>query len=481
MLVVHKLKGKIEGRKIVFSERVVKLHRGKVALAKGAEAPKNETVPTGPWGPQIPWINMLFNEAGELYSGGAPKFYPGSTVAEVPGLVGQSRDAAVGQINTNAPQNTAVAGQAAANAGGAYANPVATTAAGLNPNLTAALTNLTGGGTPGPLGGVQNPATAAVGTALNAPGQTQQNVYSAPGVAAGGLDVNPALQGQLNGQMSPYLQQIVEGALRSSNNNFQRNVMSAIGDAASQAGQVGGTRQGIAQGIAAADLAATQNDMITRIYQQAFDSMNADRNAAIQTVVGAQGQNAQNQLATNQLNEAVRAAIMGETLNAGQIGAGLLGQSAQLGQQGQISGTNILSQLLTQGQALGTDAFTKNAAIMPLLQQANLGQLGFANELGVQQYGFDQAAIDADVERYFYEQYAPFNLLTQFQNYISGPYGSSVAGAPNQTTNQVTGQLNPYSVPGRRSRNQSALFGDGSFTNLDNDPVTGLPSPWKWF
>ena len=48
-----------------------------------------------------------------------------------------------------------------------------------------------------------------------------------------------------------------------------------------------------------------------------------------------------------------------------------------------------------------------------------------ANQTGLQQYGQNQAQTDADVERWFYNQYAPMNMLSQYQQWVTGPYGAS--------------------------------------------------------
>ncbi len=467
MLVLKRLQGKMTQKGVTFESRTWMLYKGKVATANtgGGGGAQQQVVPTGPWGPQVPYLQQLFQQAGQLYNQGPPQYYPGQTVLPAPELVGQTTNAAVNQVNQNIPQNNAAAGQAAGAVQNAYNNPVAQTAQNLTPNFEQSIMALLGGA---PSSGLNQAGQAVLPTitgAIQAAGSGSAPQYQAPGAAAGNIDINPALQANLNGTgMSPYLDQIVQGALRSSTNEFNRNVLPGIGDAASAAGQVGGTRQGVAQGIAAGDLANSQTDMVGRIYQQAFDQAASDRNNTLGIVAGLQGQNAQTTLQTNALNEQIRAALTGEKLGAAGLGANILGQGAQLGQQGQQAGSSLIAQLLAQGQNAGTDQLVRAGGLLPLLQGANLQGLDFANQLGVQGYGFQQAQQDADVEKWFFNQFAPYNALTQFQNFVTGPYGSSVDGTKKPN-----------------SGNQSALFGNGSFTNLDNDPVTGLPSPWKWF
>lgn len=455
MIVVQRLKGRIEGRKVVFSEKIQRLHKGKTAHAQsGGSAPKNEVVPTGPWAPQIPLINQLFQQASGLLQGGPPQYYPGSTVNPEGQLTQDTRNAAVGQINQNAPLNQAVAGVAANNVANAGNNTVAQSGQAVQPGVNAGINSLTSGQVGGPLGTAASQTSPLISQILSQVSNQTPNTYSAPTVGAGSLDVNPALQGQLNGGQNPYLAQVAEGALRTSNNNFNRNILPGIGDEASAAGQVGGTRQGIAQGIAAGDQAAYSNDVIGRLFAQSFDQQNADRNSAINTVTNAQGQNAQLGLGTNQLNEAIRAAVMGEGLQGAGIASNLATSAGQVGTQGQIAGVNAGGNLLAQGQALGTDATVKNAALLPALQGSNLQQLGFANDLGTQQYGYGQAQTDDAVSRWFFDQFAPYNALTQFQNYVSGPYGSTVAGKPNQVTPQQT-SVSPYSNPVSTTQQQN--------------------------
>lgn len=461
MLVLRKLKGKMTKRKVVFQERQWLMYKGKLAHAGGGgSAPKNEVVPTGPWGPQIPAIQTLLSEAGRMYTQGPPQYYPGQTVLPETGLVGATRDAAVSQVNQNTGQNNAVANTAANAATNAYSNPVAQTAYNMSPNFQQSLMSLMSGKPSGELnyaGQILLPSvTGAVQNATN----QQASQQSAPMMNPGNMDINSQLTQSLNGTaMSPYLDQVIQGALRSSTNNFQRNVMPAIGDAASSAGQVGGSRHGVAQGIAAGDLAAQQNDMVGRIYQQQYDQAAQDRTNAMSLIAQAQGQNQSAQLQTNALNEQIRAALMGESLTGAQIGGNLLTQGTALNQQGQLGAAGLAGNLLTQGQQLGTDQLVRTGAMLPGLQGANLTGLDFANQLGVQQYGFQQAQQDADVERWFFEQFAPYNALTQFQNYVTGPYGSSIAGKPNQQVDPNTGQL----IPGLADYVERAMRG-GMYT-----------------
>src|SRR5262245_17720475 len=110
MLILKEIRGKSHGRSTTFRDRTWLLYRGRIALAKGGATQTNETVPTGPWAPQIPYINQLFQQAGNLYGGGPPQYYPGQTVLPPNQLITSTQNAAVGQINRNAPQLGGAAG-----------------------------------------------------------------------------------------------------------------------------------------------------------------------------------------------------------------------------------------------------------------------------------------------------------------------------------------------------------------------------------
>lgn len=446
MLVLKKISGYWNGTKFEFSARERVLFRGSLAWATGGGGQSTaETVPTGPWAQQIPFINRLFQEAGGLLNAGPPGYYPGQTVLPPPASIPQTQATATQQVGANAPVNAGVAGTAANVAQGAFQNPVAQAGQNLNPLLQMGIGDLIAGG--GPLAGTGGLLPGVSGAINRVTGQAEATPGQTPTVGLGNIDYGGELGRSLQGgALNPFLDQIIQGSLRTSNQQFRENVLPGLRDEAAAAGQVGGTRAGIAEGIAGRGLADQQNDLIARIMSTAFESGAAERGQALgltgQTALANQGANLQQQ----QINEMLRSGRIGEILNAAQIGGGLATAGAQLGQQGQIAGTQQAGNLLTQGQNIGTNQLTAGASILPALQGTNLQQQGFLNELGLQQYGFDQAARDADVERYFYEAFAPYNLLTQYQNYISGPYGSSIAGRPNVPGEQST--IFPATTPG---------------------------------
>ena len=107
-----------------------------------------------------------------------------------------------------------------------------------------------------------------------------------------------------------------------------------------------------------------------------------------------------------------------------------LGQGLGLGFDAIGTGTAQAGNLFGQGNQLQLQQVLGSLGLIPGFQAGSLAQLGAVNQLGLQQYGLDQAAIDALAENYYFNQNSPFNLLSQFQQYISGPYGSTVGPAP---------------------------------------------------
>jgi len=132
---------------------------------------------------------------------------------------------------------------------------------------------------------------------------------------------------------------------------------------------------------------------------------------------GAQGLQGQFDLGAGGLNEQIRNAILGQAL-----------QGAGLSQSGLSTGTSQIGNLLQAGNAQGLNQLFGSLGLLPGLQGSQLAQFGALNQSGLQQLGLDQTNIDDQIQRFFYEQNAPFNLLSQFQNFIGGSFGGSVGG-----------------------------------------------------
>lgn len=397
--------------------------------AKGSSTTKNEVVATGPWGPQIPYINQLFLRADELYRDGPPKYYPDQTVADAPALLTDSQNLAAQQLGGSVGTNQSAQQLALQQAQGAGGNPLTQTSQALLPALFGGVNTAQGAGQ-----GLQAvgsaTAPASVGAILSAIGQQPQQFQSPT------IDFSPSSQlgGQLQQSllgsgMNPYLDQVVDAALRNSNRQFNTEILPGIRTAANAAGQGGGLAgggEGIAAGLASQGLAQQQGDVIAQIMSNAFNQGSAERQNALGLLSQGLQANQQTQLGTNQLNQQGQQTAMQQALAAAGLGNQALQQGSALSLAGAGQNTGLVSDLMSQGNQQGLQQFYQSLGLLPQLQAGNLANMGFLNNVGLQQMGLNQAQIDADMERYFWDTLAPYNALAQYQNFITGPYGSSV-------------------------------------------------------
>lgn len=450
MLVALQIRGKWDGRKYVFdAPAVVKLYTGPLAraLGGGGGGTTQEFTPTGPWSQQVPYISGLFGEASRLYNQGGPQYYPGSTVAGTNPNLAQTQQNVYNTTGQSPAQN--VLNTAAQNQqSGTMAGQVG---AGQIMPYNQAVNQLLQNATQNPTQGVAQSALPAFYGGLQQ-AQVGAAPVSMPQNQFGNVNAQPALYSSLysNG-MNPYLGDIVNAALRSQNNQYAQNVLPQISSAANMAGQLGGTRQGIAEGIAAQNQAQMQKDLIAQLYGQAFDVGSQERLAALGLVGQGQQVNTQASLGAQQLAEQQRQATMQSGLGQSQLVGQMLGQGQQLGNAAAGMAGQIAGNMIQGGSAQNIQNAVQNAALVPGLTQAINANLGIANQTGLQQQAMDQAQRDADVERWFYQQYAPMNMLSQYQQWVTGPYGASA---------------DPYGGASRA----------GNYTPMFNSPAIGTGS-----
>ena len=489
---------------------------GKLAYAKGSKTTQ-QVVATGPYGPQLPYIQNLWSEAQQLYNQGPPQYYPGSTVAGPNQTLTGSQDATLQYLQSQVPVNQAMQGAAQQFTGGAYNTPTAQLGAyGAGAAQQGIGDLISGQGAANPVvQGNQQGAAQALGRVfttgpqqIQAPNimmgfqapriqqapqiagpQVNTQTIGTPQIQAAGVDaqgaLNTALQG---GGMNPYLDQLVQAATRSATRQFNDSVLPGIRQDATLAGQRGGVSEGLAQGVAAGRMGETIGDVTSQIYGNAYNQAaetqrqalglgvgaqtnqaqlagqigqsNAQLNLAgqeLQGNLGMQGQlaNAQNfltaqdmaagygmqaqQLRANQLAQQGQLGLQGQIANAGAAdnymqrllqGAGLVSdatmQGNQLNQQGLIAGTQLGQNAAQYGNNAAMQQFLTGLQATSGLQGNQVQQFGTANQVGQQQQAFQQAQLDDLVNRWFFQQYAPYNALSQYQSYISGQYGSSV-------------------------------------------------------
>lgn len=341
-----------------------------------------------PWSGVQPYLTSAYQQAAELYKPGAgPQYYPGSTVAPVSGMEQFGTNMMVNatpQIEGAAQSaqwgltNMINSSQGAAGSGGYYAGQGA---AGMG-NLAAQ----TQGGVGGALGAMNS--LGAYGSS----GVTQQGT-------GGALDAMGQLNQAGDFQNNPAFQQALQSAIRPVTQNFQEQVMPAIQQGAQGAGQMGGSRQGIAEGIAA------------RGYQDTVGDISANMGNA------AYAQGLQALQASGQLGQGLAGMGLGATGQAGQLGQGLANLSGSMQSGMGNLGANMLG---TGIQGLG-----QATALTPTLQGALAAPGQLINQLGQQQTANNQQQIDADVNRWNYNQNLPYSMVSDYLAMLNGAQGGT--------------------------------------------------------
>ncbi len=399
----------------------------------------NEVVPTGPYGPQIPFIAQLFDQAAQLFGQGPLQAFggvDGNLTPQINPNLQQGQDSIGGLTGGNIQQNQAIQAylQSLGQGGGTNVQFGDAQQPGIQQGIDTQL-----GATDNALTQFGGEQAANAGGAFNTVfGQNAPGDVTAGGTQGGGTDASAALAQQLagGGGQNPFLDQLVQGAIRSQTDAFNRSVLPGIRGEAQQAGQPGGTRQGIAEGIAAGDLANSIGDTTASIYGNAFNTQAGLQGQAVGNVLGAQqgdqtaglqaeGINSQN------YDQYIQSLLTG----TGQVG-NFIGGGTGLGLNAVGNATGQAGNLFTSGGQQDQNQIFQALGLIPGFQGSSLGQFGAQNAVGVQQYGFDQAGINAAANQFYFNQNAPAQALSQFQQFISGPYGSTVGGAPQGTFDQ---------------------------------------------
>ena len=182
---------------------------------------------------------------------------------------------------------------------------------------------------------------------------------------------------------NPYFQQAMQSAIRPVTEQFTEQVMPGIRQGAIGAGQMGGSRQGIAEGIAARGYLDTVGDITANMGSQAY----------------------------------------GQGLQAVQAGGALGGQLAGLG----LSGLGTAGGL---GQGLfgeGMTAAGRLAALAPTVQQSLLMPGQTLEQIGQQRTADEQAQIDANLQRWNYEQQLPYSMMSDYLAMLNASQGGTTA------------------------------------------------------
>ena len=463
-------------------------YEGPVAYAGGGSDVTNETVPTGPFGPQIPFILSLFDQASNLFNQGVPQAFPG--------VDPQGNVAEGGSLVPDLNQNLAGTQQGIGDLAGSNI--------GQNFDIQQFLQQL-GGGTnvgaqfgqalvPGIAGGIgaqlnagDNALSGAAGGQLGAQAdafstifQQQPGQIGTPITQGGATDASAAIEQLLagGGGQNSFLDALVQSQIQSQVDSFGRNVLPGIRTEAQQAGQIGGTRQGIAEGNAANDLLTSIGNTTGSIYANAFNTQVGAQSQALQNILGAQAGDQSAFLQAGGINnQNFQQYIQSLLQGTGQVGS-QLGQGIGLGLNAIGTGTAQAGNIFQGGQAIDLQQTLGALGLIPGFQAGSLGQFGAVNQLGLQQYGLDQASIDALSQQYYFNQNSPFNLLSQYQQFITGPYGSTVFGDNLDQNQQFQNTQLPLQDPVPQALPQSPGEGKGDTgTNVVAPPPPGPFQP----
>lgn len=455
---------------------------GPVVYAFGGSSATTETVPTGPFGPQIPFILGLFEQAANLFNQGPQQAFPG---VDAEGNVVEGG-------NLTAPINPNLANTQQAIGGLAGGN------IDQNQQIQQLLQQLAGGQTPGSefgqglLPGIQgginaqldaagNPLTGAASGQLANQAGAFESIFNqnptdinATGTQGGAADASQAIQQLLGGGggQNPFLDQLVQSAIQTQTDAFNRNVLPGIRSEAQQAGQIGGSRQGIAEGIAANDLTQSIGNTTADIFGNAFNTQVGAQGQALGNILGAQQGDQSAQLQAGGINnQNFQQYIQSLLQGTGQVGQ-QLGQGLGIGFDAIGTGTAQAGNLFQGGESLQLQQLLGSLGLIPGFQAGSIGQLGAVNQLGLQEFGLDQNAIDALMQQFQFNQNAPFNQLAQFQQFITGPFGSTVGdpGQNPQFQNPIPPPLNPNAIPGGPPPPPPPLIGQAP-------PPLALPNP----
>jgi len=437
---------------------------GPVVYAGGGSDVTNETVPTGPFGPQIPFILGLFDQAAQLFNQGPLGAFPGvddqgnvveggQLTPDINPNLANTQGAIGGLAGGNIDQNNAIQQflQQIAQGG----TPGGEFGQGLTPQITQGINEQLGAGS--------NPLTQALEGQLPAQAGAFEQIFSqqptdiaAPGTQGGGTDASQAIQQLLagGGGQNPFLDQLVQGAAQGQINNFQRNILPGISSEAQQAGQIGGTRQGIAEGIAGSDLSQQIANLSQGIRGDAFSTQVGAQADTLQNIISAQQGDQAADIQAGGLNQQNFQQFIQSLLQGNQQISQGLGTGIGLGLEGVGTGTAQAGNLFSGGNAQDLQQTLGALGLIPGFQAGSLGQFGAVNQLGLQEFGLDQNAIDAIMNQFITNQNAPFDLLSQFQQFISGPFGSTVGDLGQNPNFQNPIPFNPAQFQGNAGSGQ---------------------------
>ena len=279
------------------------------------------------------------------------------------------------------------------------------TIAGFNPGQINAL-NALQGFTPGSAASMSALGNQFMGGAGTA-------INTAANIAGGAApQANMMTMDQLN-QYQPMIKQMVDASTRQGMRTYNEQFNPQLNAAAAGSGNLGSSRAAIAQGIAQRGIAE--------------NAQNVGANAV-----------------SNLFNQ-------GNSMNMANANLSLNNQGQQL------SAANMLGGMAQTGAGLQAQADSLREAGL----QTNLNA-------GTAFQDMDQAQINAEMDRYNYDQNADMNFLANYINLVNGNYGTT----QNQTQNTKDPSLGRQLLSVGTNLAGAYLMGQGGNSNVSLNPMT---------
>lgn len=174
---------------------------------------------------------------------------------------------------------------------------------------------------------------------------------------------------------------------------------------------------------------------------QSTGAIDVENNPALQRAIEA----AQRPTRENLL-ENVLPAISGGAQQAGQVGGSRQGIAEGLAiSRADQTSADIASRMASDAYAQGLDAQTKSLALGPSILQAGAFPETMMARIGEAERTYEQALIDEAIQRFNFEQQAPYTELQQYMNIVGQPMGGQTTatntGGPSDTQTAVAGGL----------------------------------------
>jgi hypothetical protein len=396
-------------------------------MSKVGGGSSDQQTKTDPWDGLKPYLigldgkTGIMPEAERLYKEATPEYFKGNSYAGLNDV----QNGAIGKLLDYYSSPSSMAGaNAATKLGGELQNKDAMTFNGVS-----AFNSL-------PQLAKENQITAPT-VAPTAPIQ-------AASVGSSGVDWKTAIQNTLKGEVNnPYLSEISGNIGRSASDNYLRNIAPQISGGAQLAGQFGGSRHGVVEANALRDLNRGVSDSVANLYGSAYENA---QNAKNSSALALSGQESGERVSQAQL--AQQAALAQAQIQAQQAmqQAQLDYQAQRDNQQGALSlgdlairdkiGTGNLN-LNAGGLNLNADNqnFNQQLAGVGLLQQGSQQPITNAQGvlgIGALQQQNAQGQINADMDRWNFNQTLPWQNLQNYAGLVTGAGGRYGEGSMGQ-------------------------------------------------